>query len=516
KYYWKIIATDNHGASTTGDLWDFNTGSGEEFPKRKLITIDNTRNANTLTDYQVKLDVIYDPEMQPDFDDLRFTDSSDNRLNYWFEDYAPSAHATVWVKIPLIPGSGKTTVYMYYGNPSASSQSNGDATFEFFDDFEDESIDTGKWTTTTTGFGAFVTENSGEINIHTDAISNTTADLISQNSYGPDVAIMFRASISAGQWSDHKGLGFLSTNVGNDWDQTGDSVHWRGQDDDLYASNKYSGSCTNAFIEDGYFSGYRTWEIAWLSSEIRYYADGIFKATHTTNVPSVSITPRFSLKTYTTAPANPLDVFVDYVYVRKYAEPEPTITVEGTSLVAEWHFDEGSGSTVKDSSGNGNDGIIHGATWVDGIKGKALKFDGKDDHVEVQDSSSLRITGNLNVEAWVKVEELGSKYHFIVSKHYTPAGYTLYINPANKFAFEISSQHSVASTTKPELGKWYHVVGTYDQSQLKIYVNDVLENTKSCTAKLATNNQKLRIGQWSAGGYCFKGIIDEVSIYANA
>jgi hypothetical protein len=72
-----------------------------------------------------------------------------------------------------------------------------------------------------------------------------------------------------------------------------------------------------------------------------------------------------------------------------------------------------------------------------------------------------------------------------------------------------NSHHSVASTTTPELGNWYHVVGTYDQSQL----DDVLEDTKGCNAKLATNNQKLRIGQWSAGGY---GIIDEVRIYANA
>ena len=35
-------------------------------------------------------------------------------------------------------------------------------------------------------------------------------------------------------------------------------------------------------------------------------------------------------------------------------------------LVAEWHFDEGSGSVLKDSSGNGNDGVIQGATWTDG------------------------------------------------------------------------------------------------------------------------------------------------------
>lgn len=41
-------------------------------------------------------------------------------------------------------------------------------------------------------------------------------------------------------------------------------------------------------------------------------------------------------------------------------------------LVAEWHFDEGSGSVLYDSSGTGNDGTIHGATWVDGKVGGAL------------------------------------------------------------------------------------------------------------------------------------------------
>ena len=52
-------------------------------------------------------------------------------------------------------------------------------------------------------------------------------------------------------------------------------------------------------------------------------------------------------------------------------------------LVAEWHFDEGSGSVVEDSSGNGNDGVIYGATWVDGKYGNALSFDGVDDNLEV-------------------------------------------------------------------------------------------------------------------------------------
>jgi len=113
--------------------YDFEVG---EFSQRKLVTIDNRGNANALTDYQVKIDVAYEPEMQLDFDDLRFTDTSDNILDYWIENYIPSTSAVVWVKVPLIPGSGTTKIYMYYGNGGVGSKSDGDAVFEFFDDFE--------------------------------------------------------------------------------------------------------------------------------------------------------------------------------------------------------------------------------------------------------------------------------------------------------------------------------------------------------------------------------------------
>jgi hypothetical protein len=53
-------------------------------------------------------------------------------------------------------------------------------------------------------------------------------------------------------------------------------------------------------------------------------------------------------------------------------------------LVGYWNFDEGSGNTAHDSSGNGNDGTIQGATRVDnGNCKKALSFDGNEDSVQI-------------------------------------------------------------------------------------------------------------------------------------
>jgi flagellin-like protein len=109
--------------------------------KRKAVTIDNTLNPNALTDYQVWVTVGYDSDMIADFSDLRFTDSDGQTLiPYWVESYVPSDSAVVWVKVPAISASSTTTIYMYYGNPSAPSESNPDDTFDVFVDFTRDGV----------------------------------------------------------------------------------------------------------------------------------------------------------------------------------------------------------------------------------------------------------------------------------------------------------------------------------------------------------------------------------------
>lgn len=118
------------------------TNSGSEIDNEywRRITIDNSGNSETLSDYQVFLNVTYDSDMQPDFDDLRFTwynETSGQEVNidYWLDKYVDSEYALVWVEVPSIRGLGQEVLYMYYGDLDAISASNGEETFVFFDDF---------------------------------------------------------------------------------------------------------------------------------------------------------------------------------------------------------------------------------------------------------------------------------------------------------------------------------------------------------------------------------------------
>ena len=110
----------------------------ESWQYRRAITINNTENPHDLFDYQVKIVVPRFKGMNYNFSDIRFTYKSgmESEINYWIENFTNES-AIVWVKVPFIPKTSNTTIYMYYGNKNATSESNGSAVFEFFDDFQD-------------------------------------------------------------------------------------------------------------------------------------------------------------------------------------------------------------------------------------------------------------------------------------------------------------------------------------------------------------------------------------------
>ncbi len=71
--------------------------------------------------------------------------------------------------------------------------------------------------------------------------------------------------------------------------------------------------------------------------------------------------------------------------------------------IAQWHLDENTGTIAYDAIGS-NDGTINGATWDTGVSGSALRFNGTDDYIEVQDSSTLDLSSALSLEAWINPE----------------------------------------------------------------------------------------------------------------
>jgi hypothetical protein len=204
-----------------------------------------------------------------------------------------------------------------------------------------------------------------------------------------------------------------------------------------------------------------------------------------------------------------------------------TFCLAQSGPVAAYAFDEGSGTTVKDSSGNNLTGTIAGATWTTGgMYGNALSFNGTSSYVDLGNPTGLQLTGSITIEAWVKAAANPSNDGEIVAKAST-AGWLLKTTPdtgPETFGIRLSANSSTNiqrySTTVRSLSTWYHVAGVYDAvaQTLSTYVNGALDNGTllgTVPAAQYNANVNVNIGR-RVSGYYFNGVIDEVRIYNRA
>ena len=104
-----------------------------EWEKMMPVKINS---GSSYTQYALNLQISWDPDMDQDFEDLRFKheDAGNVFLSYWMEEYSYATEASIWVKIPSLP-SGNSYLYMFYDNPSANYDGNfGDV----FTDWDEE------------------------------------------------------------------------------------------------------------------------------------------------------------------------------------------------------------------------------------------------------------------------------------------------------------------------------------------------------------------------------------------
>jgi hypothetical protein len=210
-----------------------------------------------------------------------------------------------------------------------------------------------------------------------------------------------------------------------------------------------------------------------------------------------------------------------------------SFTVNNTAvpgLVASYGLDEGTGTTVNDSSTNNNKGTLANATWATGYFGNALKFTGAtNSEVNVANASSLGLTTGLTLEAWVSPSTLTSPdngWVAAVAKDNTKStvgndvSYGLYAaegtgkGPALHLWIG-SADVGVGSSTVLSLNTWTFLAATYDGATMKLYVNGALVASKAKSGTIKTTVDQLHIGgDWA--GEMFTGLIDNVRVYNRA
>jgi hypothetical protein len=197
-----------------------------------------------------------------------------------------------------------------------------------------------------------------------------------------------------------------------------------------------------------------------------------------------------------------------------------TVATGAAKPVAAYGFNETTGTTVADASGNGLTGTRSGATPTTGGKfGGALTFDGSSSLVTVADNAKLDLTKGMTLEAWVRPTNLSGWRTVMLKENGTQLAYSLYANSdtqqAGSWVFTTSEIASRGGSTLP-LNAWSHLAATYDGTALRFLVNGVQVASQPLTASMAVTTGALRIGGNKTWGEYFAGQIDEVRVYNRA
>jgi len=315
--------------------------------------------AGAVTNYQIRIkvhygsgtdggeDVYLNGKCRTDFGDIRFTaDDGETELPYWMEEKVDGDYAIFWVKIPYIPAyPDTTTIYIYYGNPSATTTSNGDNTFLLFDDFDKGYLDTDKWAEFDSG-GAYefvdscirlkpvLNANNGVALRSLAQFTNNIeiqAKIIAETDTYYDLGLVKTENIITNKWHGHE-----ADNIGY-WLE---AQHRTNTENEYLLFRRDVGSAVGIM-----FSGYK--------SPIKYELKYVLRYLNNGNIRGLGILPDGTVwfniyGTDTTYLTDDKYVVIwqgaysggwggyskwDWVFVRKYIDPEPSHGAWGSEEV---------------------------------------------------------------------------------------------------------------------------------------------------------------------------------------
>lgn len=290
---------------------------------RKGFTITNASESGT--GYQLMLIVYYgsgsdsdnevylDGSCRTDFGDVRITDNDKTtKLNYYEEVVVSSDYAKIWFKV-TDDLTSDTMGYIYYGNPSATSESYGTGTFDFFDDFNDESINATLWNEA----GGSPSESSGYLSVSNGEVLSQDTVTISHRQVG---SFWVNTYLAHGQFcfskvtADAEYMGF--------WSNGANSFITVAKDDAIN-NDGVTYKPTSTFWRLEY-----DWDVdSGTGQTIDYYNKDTIEFIRTYSDLSVGEQAPYIRFLSTTAS---LEIRCDWIFIAKFTDPEPYISAWGS------------------------------------------------------------------------------------------------------------------------------------------------------------------------------------------
>lgn len=186
------------------------------------------------------------------------------------------------------------------------------------------------------------------------------------------------------------------------------------------------------------------------------------------------------------------------------------IPQNGTSLLAYWPFDEGTGTEFHEFVNNFS-GSSNMTNWTLGRNYFAIAPNATNNFTV--GNPLVNVTKNFSLEMWVYARDTSQQ------ELYNLGGFRVFLgNQILRLHFalgtNLSSEKIVAASSQFPLNKWTHIVYTYDNTTLTLYLNGAVDNSTSVSGRLGNYTGTLYFGKDPTSATTdFKGLIDEVAIY---
>ncbi|MFF3444536.1 LamG domain-containing protein [Streptosporangium sp. NPDC002721] len=220
-------------------------------------------------------------------------------------------------------------------------------------------------------------------------------------------------------------------------------------------------------------------------------------------------------------------VMVDRIGQRSAPSREAVVTTRpeadlSRTLALAYGMNEGTGTTVRDSSGKGNNGTAFDAAWADGRFGTSMRFSGDvNSSIETRPSTSLGMTEGMTVSAWVNPSQEVETGQALLTWRNAETEFRVYASSRDPrgpsvVALDNVSSHGtvVASHRTLPIGVWSHLAVTYEESTFALYIN----GEPAAVRRLSFHPTDHTASFWVAGSTAdpFDGKIDEVRAHTAA